>query len=55
MANPLELNPVNIALKGKVYAFSGEVHADEGMMTLPSIFVQSENLETVASGPKPRV
>jgi hypothetical protein len=47
MANPLELNPVDIVLKDKVYAFAGEVHADEGMMTLPSIFVQPENLEAI--------
>jgi hypothetical protein len=28
-----------------VYAFAGEVYVDEGLVTLPSVFVQPENLE----------
>jgi hypothetical protein len=41
MANPLELNPVDAALKGKVYAFAGEIYAEEGIVALPSIYVEA--------------
>lgn len=47
MANPLELTPVDVALKDKAYAFAGEIYVDEGLVTLPSVFVQSANLEAI--------
>jgi hypothetical protein len=49
MANPLEMNPVDANLRDKVYAFSGEIYVDEGLVTLPSVFVQPENLEAILS------
>jgi hypothetical protein len=47
MANRLELTPVDVTLKDKAYAFAGEIYVDEGLVTLPSVVVQLENLKAI--------